>query len=255
MSRPRSQPQNPFTPGLSDARPVTGHAMKSYYSHFTALKRARYRSGSPWNRTRFRDKVRPRNRARSSRQINGTPSRRSPASNYARPTAGSMAAISCRRCRPTSTAPATISICSPPMSCRPCSPRSTPEEPCANIGSCTIFRVPLDQLGAPGPSQIVSDFARFSAGGGTLRTLGVRDQELRRGEIAEWPAGDSHTRSKSPAQRPVGYCRPGVLGASPARRNASAIASPLVDTADRRRFSDPVAAISARAVAGRASRA
>ena len=40
------------------------------------------------------------------------------------------------------------------------------------------------------------------------------------------------------------YCRPGVLGANPARRNASAIASPLVDPAGRSRFSDPVAAIS-----------
>jgi hypothetical protein len=66
------------------------------------------------------------------------------------------------------------------------------------------------------------------------------------------PAG---TRSKSPHKGPLRYCRPGVLGANPARRNAAAIASPLVDAADRRRFSDPVAVISAGVVAGRASRA
>jgi phytoene dehydrogenase-like protein len=56
--------------------------------------------------------------------------------------------------------------------------------------------------------------------------------------------------------------RPGVLRANPARRNASAIASPLMApglprpgriSAVRRRFSDPVAAISADVVAGRAS--
>ena len=54
---------------------------------------------------------------------------------------------------------------------------------------------------------------------------------------------------------PLRYCRPGVLGASPARRNASAIVSPLVDPAGWSRFSDPVAVISARVMAGRASRA
>ena len=69
------------------------------------------------------------------------------------------------------------------------------------------------------------------------------------------PAGEGHTRSKSPRKGPLRYCRPGVLGANPARRNAAAIASPLVDAADRRRFSDPVAAISADVLAGRASRA
>ena len=60
------------------------------------------------------------------------------------------------------------------------------------------------------------------------------------------------------------YCRPGVFPANPARRNASAIASPLAGTgllrparvsADRRRFSDSLGGISARAVDGRASRA
>ena len=68
------------------------------------------------------------------------------------------------------------------------------------------------------------------------------------------PAGEDHT-SKSPHKGPLRYCRPGALGANPARRNASAIASPLVDPAGRSRFSDPVAAISGRAVVGRASRA
>jgi hypothetical protein len=58
------------------------------------------------------------------------------------------------------------------------------------------------------------------------------------------------------------YCRPGVLPVNPARRNASAIASPLAGaellrpariSAGRRRLSDLVGAISARAVVGRAS--
>jgi hypothetical protein len=61
---------------------------------------------------------------------------------------------------------------------------------------------------------------------------------------------------------PLRYCRPGVLPVNPARRNASAIASPLARpgllrparvSPGRRRFADPVAAISARAVVGRAS--
>ena len=39
------------------------------------------------------------------------------------------------------------------------------------------------------------------------------------------PAG---TRSKSPHKGPLRYCRPGVLGANPARRNAAVIATPLV---------------------------
>jgi len=60
------------------------------------------------------------------------------------------------------------------------------------------------------------------------------------------------------------YCCLGVFPANPARRNASAIASPLAGTgllrparvsADRKRFSDSVGGISARAVDGRASRA
>jgi len=71
-------------------------------------------------------------------------------------------------------------------------------------------------------------------------------------------------RSKSPLKGPLRYGRPGVLRADPARRNASAIASPLMDpgllwpgriSAGRRRFSDPVARLSARAVAGHASKA
>jgi hypothetical protein len=61
---------------------------------------------------------------------------------------------------------------------------------------------------------------------------------------------------------PLPYCRPGVFPFNPARRNASAIASPLAGTellrparvsAGRRRFSDSIGAISARAVVGRAS--
>src|SRR5262252_2291079 len=61
---------------------------------------------------------------------------------------------------------------------------------------------------------------------------------------------------------PRRYCRPGVLSVNPARRNASAIASPLADpgwleparvSPGRRRFSDPAGAISARAVVGRSS--
>jgi pimeloyl-ACP methyl ester carboxylesterase len=61
---------------------------------------------------------------------------------------------------------------------------------------------------------------------------------------------------------PRRYCRPGVLSVNPARRNASAIASPLADpglleparvSPGRRRFSDPAGAISARVVVGRAS--
>src|SRR5215472_12932521 len=61
---------------------------------------------------------------------------------------------------------------------------------------------------------------------------------------------------------PRRYCRPGVLSVNPARRNASAIASPLTYaglleparvSAGWRRFSDPAGAISARAVVGRAS--
>jgi hypothetical protein len=56
------------------------------------------------------------------------------------------------------------------------------------------------------------------------------------------------------------YCGLGVLPVNPARRNASAIASPLAGTelfrparvsAGRRRFSDPVGAISVRVVLGR----
>jgi hypothetical protein len=65
-------------------------------------------------------------------------------------------------------------------------------------------------------------------------------------------------------QGPLPYCCLGVFPANPARRNASAIASPLAGTgllrparvsADRKRFSDSVGGISARAVDGRASRA
>ena len=48
---------------------------------------------------------------RSSRPTSGTRSPRSPASSSARPTAGSTAATSSPRCRPTSTAPATTSTC------------------------------------------------------------------------------------------------------------------------------------------------
>jgi hypothetical protein len=60
------------------------------------------------------------------------------------------------------------------------------------------------------------------------------------------------------------YRRPGALPVNPARRNASAIASPLAGaelfrparaSAGRGRLSDPVGAISARAMVGRASRA
>ena len=49
------------------------------------------------------------------------------------------------------------------------------------------------------------------------------------------------------------YCCPRGLSANPARRNASAIASPLLDSAVRRRFSDLVAAIPADSGAGRVS--
>jgi hypothetical protein len=58
------------------------------------------------------------------------------------------------------------------------------------------------------------------------------------------------------------YRRPGALPVSAARRNASAIASPLAGTelprptrvsAGRRRLSDPIGAMSARAIVGRAS--
>jgi hypothetical protein len=61
---------------------------------------------------------------------------------------------------------------------------------------------------------------------------------------------------------PLRYCRPGILPANSACRNASAIASPLVGTeflgrarvsVGRRRLSDPVGAISARTVVGLAS--
>jgi nucleoside-diphosphate-sugar epimerase len=48
----------------------------------------------------------------------GTRSPRSPASSSARPTAASMAAISSRRCRPTSTGRATTSTWRPATSCR-----------------------------------------------------------------------------------------------------------------------------------------
>lgn len=56
------------------------------------------------------------------------------------------------------------------------------------------------------------------------------------------------------------YSRPGALPVNPARRNASAIASPLAGTellararvsAGRTRLSDPVGAVSARAMVGR----
>lgn len=60
---------------------------------------------------------------------------------------------------------------------------------------------------------------------------------------------------------PLCYCRPGVLPVKPARRNASAIASPLAGpelfrparVSGRKRLSGFVAPISARAVVGRAS--
>lgn len=69
----------------------------------------------------------------------------------------------------------------------------------------------------------------------------------------------------SPALRTEDRCayrRPGALPVNPARRNASAIASPLAGTeslgparvsAGRRRLSDPTGATSARAMVGRAS--
>ena len=47
-----------------------------------------------------------------------TRSPRSPASSCAKPIAGNTAAITSRRCRPTSTAPATTSISTPATSCR-----------------------------------------------------------------------------------------------------------------------------------------
>ena len=57
--------------------------------------------------------------ARWSRPTNGMPSPKSPASNSARPTAASTAAISSAPCRPIFTAPTTTMICNTPTSCRP----------------------------------------------------------------------------------------------------------------------------------------
>src|SRR5262249_5180991 len=54
---------------------------------------------------------------------------------------------------------------------------------------------------------------------------------------------------------PLRYCRPGALRLNWARRNAAAIASPLVDAAGRRGFSDPIGAISADVLAVGASKA
>src|SRR5206468_12992863 len=78
--------------------------------------------------------------------------------------------------------------------------------------------------------------------------------------LASWSLARVGARIRT--EGPLRYCRPGVLPVNPARRNASAIASPLAGTellrparvsAGRRRFSDSVGWISARAVVGRAS--
>src|SRR5262249_15807877 len=107
----------------------------------------------------------------------------------------------------------------------------------------------------------IEALGRFSKRMTRPRLTARGDQEPRR--IAEWPSGESHVRSKSSHKDPLRYGRPGVLRADPARPNASPMASPVMDpgllwpgriSAGRRRFSDS-AAVSARAVAGRTSKA
>src|SRR5215471_5487670 len=82
------------------------------------------------------------------------------------------------------------------------------------------------------------------------------------GRIREEALGSRFLPRRPRYEGPRHYCRLGVLFVNPARRNASAIVSPLADpglleparvSAGRRRFSDPDGAISARAVVGRAS--
>ena len=85
--------------------------------------------------------------ARSNPPTNGTPSPRSPASNFARPSASNTAATSSPPCPPTCTARTTITISKPPTSC----PRSstnftTPKSSRAPAVTCWGTGAPLREF-------------------------------------------------------------------------------------------------------------
>src|SRR5215813_10795790 len=92
-----------------------------------------------------------------------------------------------------------------------------------------------------------------------LQGIKSGDQGNSRPDQGKEAFGSRFARNRSTEHR-CAYRRPGALPVNPARRNASAIASPLAGTellgparTGRGRLSDPVGAISARAMVGRAS--